>query len=669
MQQRLNLPFDPYNLQNQVFQYRNDSPPRIPNINVPPQLMYIYPLICSMVANEVGANATRNSPRVFQFNQVSFNNFNNSDYETLLTSVIDIIMLYMMDGRAQTPEAIVGQCVSNVVTIHCCMQVARYPDLASLVDHKAMQEVTDRLAEAGVLQNQIMNMKSRMNGGNPNMMPQPAFVNHNYPNQQNNIIQNQRPINAHQANNFPSPFSNQQVTRNVQSDQVYQQATNTSNKYSYLNKQPQVVKLHEQLQSQQQPQQLASQIIPSAVVAEPQQVNNASPTQEKIMAEKEFKREWAPTSDCPFMPAFDPSKQKFTFTRYIIDGKTRQKAIIKVLDENMDREQHSLVTTSVMASTAYVPPNFSTRGEALEKSLLEVKADEEEKVDETIEGDEKKVVVSKNWKALTFLDELIFSTRLSQRIKFEDDACTTYRNYAMLGVPFITGKENKTFIPILSGQNNFFELSDFLKRMLDSPKSDNDRIMFINKLDSYLTKELTRVIRSKFSISISIDSFIDDSALLETWFRKNSGDIYGDAYKDLQKDFIKTFVNAFDINERPIELQLRNNLSDDDGQAHYMPVVLLKNCYSVTCVQINSKELNVAIPTVENTEFPGRSCMIPESHLPILYKFAKNLFEEAEKENVLFAHHLLVTSDDKIYELNKSILGFQECFLINEFIK
>lgn len=671
MNARLNLPYDPFNLQSQVYRFNNESPPTLPNVGVPQNLQYIYPVICSMVANEVSSHATKNNARTFQFNQVSANGFNNNEYATIVSSVVDMLLLYLLEQRVQSVEQIVGQCVGNAVTYHCCIQVANYPDLANLLDHRAMSEINQRLQEANILRNQILNMKNRMNNGS-NIPPNTPFVNNNYqpapnsPFAQNNggfINQPQQQT----INNYPSPFNGRSVNmpQNQQQSQQYvnnQDQPQTESKWSYLNRQQRV---------EQPVNQPVNQQVVQPVANVNQQPTPASPEQEKMMT-KQLNTEWKPSEECLYLPAFNPNKQIFTLTRIVISGKTKLKATINQMDLHMmDRDQHSIVTSAGMASTAYIPPTFKTREEAAEKSLLEVKAPENQTISETIvDGEAEGVNLSKNWKALSFVDELMFNTKLSQRLKYEDDACTAYRNYAFVGLPFITQSANKSLLKRFSGHKTFDDLTTEMNAILTNKIVSNDTLVFVQKLDAYLTKELVKTLRSKLSVSIVIDSFIDDAVTVSTWLLNEVGELHRDAYEKYQREFILTFLSPFSDNESDLEFQLKESfVENEEEDAERLPLVLIKNCYSVTSVQINSSELNVSLPTADNIKFPGRSCMIPQTSLPVLYKFAKNLFEEADKEKEYFAHHLLVTSDDKVYELHKSIIGFQECFLINEYVK
>jgi hypothetical protein len=60
--------------------------------------------------------------------------------------------------------------------------------------------------------------------------------------------------------------------------------------------------------------------------------------------------------------------------------------------------------------------------------------------------------------------------------------------------------------------------------------------------------------------------------------------------------------------------------------------------------------------------------LLRQSANPALYRFVSELFKQAENEmESSFAHHLIVTNDEKIYEVHRALIGYEENFLISIF--
>jgi hypothetical protein len=79
-------------------------------------------------------------------------------------------------------------------------------------------------------------------------------------------------------------------------------------------------------------------------------------------------------------------------------------------------------------------------------------------------------------------------------------------------------------------------------------------------------------------------------------------------------------------------------------------------------MDILSAELDFGFYKQGNYEMPGR---IMESNHSIIYWYAKSLFENEHPYIAKNARHLLVTADNRVYELHRGLIG-NDNFLISQ---
>lgn len=673
--QQVNLPFNPFALQHQPMQFQQDSPPILPNIpGINPKIAYILKNVVAEVLNEIGRKCQANTLRTFHFNQIYNNNFNNNDFFQLIASTMDMIELMLVQNQAQYPEQAMQAVVPQSVLFSCVLNLQNpnfRQQLASNCDQRVIYEAEQLFQQIGIMQNAIMAYKQSIT----NTMQSPAFINHSPVQYQNQGWQNPvaQQVQQNQYNNppqntgrFPSaamPVNNQHLQNNSATQKTYvqrpfqppappAQQQYQSNAFSYQEKAKAVEVSIYQNNQHQQPVQII-------------QVKDNDDGFDEVTR-------WIPSEEFPYPPAVNKNEKlrsRTTMrTKVLDDGTLAEYPFTEMIvqprsKEDMDRDQHSIVTSAQMAVTSFIPAAFSTRAEAVDNALSNTiikKSKESSKLtDEVIEKD--------SWTSEMFIEESIFENKAAQVAESTEDSCVSYRSKHIIAKPFISKRDNSDILKHLS---NAKTISDLCKKMqgLLTGKTNKQIVQFVNELDKYLTVEFVKYLGAKFGIYVKrLDSFMDDCQDIYDFILNESTEAHLSGFKEQEIIFINTYLSAMVGEELKAQLKKECEIIDENGKVAVF-VTFVESFYSITTIDIHSTELGVEFYKATEDEGKGRSSLIRQSSNPALFKFAKDLIAASIEDDFLFAHHLLITNDNVVFEISKGVVGFQENYLINEYV-
>lgn len=658
------LQFNPQQPQTQPVQYTLDRPPFVPQgIPVPQPLSYLLANVCSMVANEATMQMGKNCARMFTFNQLSFNGWQNSDFATVVASVFDLLLLNLSKGVYNVPEVGLQDAVGQAVTIMSCRNLAMFQGLAQMVDQRVSQEAMQVLQNASQMQNEVAMMKARASGGYNQQQgyPQSGFPQQGYPQNQFNQgvppgfagapintnptgnggygrfgpqpVQNntwQAPNNNFSAGGSSSPFNR----HGSSADQQASAPSTNGDRYEYLNKNAEQFK---------QPVQQFQPVVPEPMLV---QVKNVP--QEQPQPRKELK--WTNSHHQYHLPAYNTETEKLEYAELIDGNKTYviAKVVPKGVNE-VDREKH-VITTAMMTHTSHIPQGFSTREAAFEKSVKDITINENPVLNA-------KAMVSSKALIRNFTEELMFDTRVAQKLAASENDCGVYQMNCVKATPFVATKDITEVANKLSEMTNFQNVALTMQSILNSD-IDQEVKDFVFELDLMLTKQVNSVLQNKMSIDLSIDSFVDDVCDLSEYLLNSKGSSFSKAFDSLQESFIDTYLKP--IADEDLIMQMRESLMDpEEGVDVELSSVFYWHSLTITSVQMHSSELKIGIGSKS-------SSIITNSSFPVLRNFCRKLFEAASKEDHGFAHHILVTSDNRKYELHQSAF-MPDTYLISYF--
>lgn len=650
-QQQFNqpLPFNPQQPQTQPIQYTLDRPPYVPQVQVPQNLSYLLPNVCSMIANEACAQMGKNPGRMFTFNQMANNGFQNAEFATAVATAFDILLLMLAKNIYSVPEAGVNEVVSKTMAILTCRNLAMYSQLAAMSDPRALQEGQNLLNEANMMQQEIVMMKQRYaapqqqwqnnnqgqyGGGVPSGfagMPQGNQGHHPgmYP-RFGSPVHNNQPQQQWNSSSGPSPF-----TRGGNPTQTSTPLAENTGRYDYLNKgNNSPAMTQQQIFQQNKPEPMLVQA-PAAPVAVP-----------------EVKKElvWFSSHHQFHQPAYNTETEKLVLYEIVDGNKTYVLAKVVTIGVNeVDRSKHTL-TTPMMAHTSHIPQGSPTRQAAFEKSVEKLTQVESPVLNT-------KAAISGKALIRNFVEELIFDTKVAQKMVSPENDCGVFQMNCVKGTPFVATKDIQDIASKISDMRNFQEIALTMQSILNS-EIDSEVKDFIFELDLMLTKEVNNLLQNKMSIAVTIESFIDDICDISEYLKENKGETFSRAFDAYQEEFINIFLKPID--DPDLVQQMQESLIDpEEGVEVKLSSVFYWHNHTITSIRMHSSELRIGIG--EKT-----SSIITEQSFPVLRSFCKKLFDSVAKEERGYAHHVLVTTDNKKYELHKSLF-MPDTYLISNF--
>ena len=206
----------------------------------------------------------------------------------------------------------------------------------------------------------------------------------------------------------------------------------------------------------------------------------------------------------------------------------------------MNRDQHTIVTTSQMAVTSFIPPTFDTRQQAVDNALTNTISEAKKESSKLTT----KVKTSEGWSAHMFLEKHIFENRLMHSAHVQAEECAAYTSYHILTKPFISKRNNDDVVADLAQSNTINQL---VRKMQEHLRGNVDKhiVGFISELDVYLTDEFKKYLGGKFCIYIKkLDSFMDDCENIYSFILLQSTEAHLSAFKRQEKAFIKSFISS-----------------------------------------------------------------------------------------------------------------------------
>lgn len=618
----------------QLVQYRNDMPPYIPTgLNCPPQFQYIVPVICAMIANECVQRHGQHPGRMFLFNQLSANNWVNNDFAMAVATVIDILSMNLYKQIFRTAEEGLNKTVSETLSMLCSLNFQTFPALQSVTAPDIVYETQRNIQAFFNVSNEVNNFKNRAAGyQQPQQFPQQMMVNPSLGGYQSpqQTPQYSQAIGSNQGSNT-SIFNNQ--PRNMQVNNPSPVQGGETGKYDYLKPVQAIVDQK------------------SYFTKEPLAVKNNTNFEVYSYPIEEVEKPllWGPTSKQYYPITINPFTHTFQLEEFGENSKRCASSYKKPLgDEDMDRKRHT-ITSMQQVQSAFIPDEFGTREESLEDSInnmFHITATDIEQAKETNTYDEIKTHLLPDWGIDNFLESAIFNGRLIQdQVSSNYTDCTAYRVYKMIAKPIICKADHSVFLKSLSSCKTFREVAAILSETLTINSDDRSLINFCYEIEKILTKEINEVISNRMSIPhIDIDSFIDDVNDLPEYLGNTFGAMYKRIFLEFQRDYIPSMLG---VCEEALAETLRENLGNDSDKTI---INFISQDYSFTYLNVNSYELGIK---------PYQFCAssLSEDDNPLMHKVVRGIFRQDKVLELEALHNLIITSDNKIYEVFEGMIG------------
>ena len=786
VQQMNDWPLDRFIVNPQSFRFSPDNYPAVQFPLLVPEIGPLVPIIAATIGNEICQSAQMNNIRVYAFNQLSANNFNNPDFTQVVQLATDIIsvMLKKRTGNypaSPMPEDIPREC-RNALIIKCALNVANSQMLASSLSpeqinqtNQIIQGFQNQAPEIEQLRQQLM----QYHGGRLPMFtgvrPQSQYSQPN--NQQLQFQQPQQNTPYFQQNNLPNHSraagfnNNQQDTGRRQYDSPPFVPVQFVNGVPVAaNQQPQ--QFSQQFPNQQQPQQnnqsfqhpqtnayktassvgqrFAPVAPPTAIQSEwnstPSTLPQGCPPPLNISAQAsvfkmpeiqtqntfEFPEDivvpfnnpkldyveegqsvtevsknngeelrWSPSELQPFRIHWDFLKHKIILKKVSYKGRyfiIQQRTNLS--EAEMDEARHAIgpktlankVLVANLQADRLIPsdgleegrtvragpkieelkstPIVDNTGVILNSSGVPVKPNVPELNISTtplgICGLGKAPVEdldSNNvpkWTDVGFLSDAIHNARI-QHASLPNNRTRVSRERYLVPKVFVTKKAVESLFDSMTSEKSFKHLSGNMRAVLDGTiKTSRHHRDFIGELDNYLTGLVNDYLRDVLQVAF-IDSFCEDiDTIVGGYLKDRYGIVVHNAMISYEKSFFQRYLTRITDEATLDSLNENLNSSQDVNEqtSNKVFVLWLEGNYTISSASIHSSEL--AIPnTPSNT---GIIYSIGDNQ-PELKTFCELLFSDNDVINYEWVQHLLLTSDGKIFMIEKATESNKECTL------
>jgi hypothetical protein len=681
------LPADPYNAERQPLQGISiGNPPFVPQFNAPGFMGDLIPVIAGAIATDIQENALRTPARMFTYNLVSRNAFQNEIFAGLVIGVTDWVCLALADRKFQNPEQAAQALVPKMVEMFVAIQILQYQELQKDCPPQAQQTVENLGRIWTELQNEIPQFKASnvyaqmMQGGFGGGNVGGGWVQQQQGNRWGGGGQAGGQWGGGGGQNQGGRWGsgNQgggwQGNRQAPRQFTGMNAGNTGlftgggggtaegsssdrfNTDRFASRGDAAQQQHKpDPNSSWVPKNAPSEKVDKMTVAAtaPVQQVETKPVQNEPEHIDTTKLKWRPSLSQPYALAYNPRTQ-LMYLQQQADGTVLQ--LVKERTEiPMDREKHRLPTTFGSA-----PKNVDTSKSA--ESLQRVKAGVKELTAVVGDGEAGEEppkrplvqVIEDAWVLETSetLAWLQGTLKCMATVK-DSQVPDVFRVRAQVAEPFVAAVDERGAIQSFAEAKSYSEL----REMMLSVEGAMSAALY-QAVNLRMTDVINRVLGQSLSIpDIRITSFVDDAEDVGPAIEQYYGDAFSNAFLGNQVKNIRAAFAEFVTEEEEV-LLTENLLMDREYSKDKGPkITYLVANFTLTYLNVSAIELELELDPADKI-----ASMIT-SDLPELYELARSIFEATEGEN--FHRHLIRTADDHLLEVTQGLIG-QDVYLIRK---
>jgi len=146
----------------QLSQYASNNPPCVPRVPVMPDAEPVLVFAAAAVANEASRVATQSMARMFCYNCLAENGWNNPQFAEVVKLACDAAVIRVRSNQATTVGSIIVESAIEVLTLYASMLVISYTDLARALPQEAVNSAannhrvyTDLVEDSAMMYNQL----------------------------------------------------------------------------------------------------------------------------------------------------------------------------------------------------------------------------------------------------------------------------------------------------------------------------------------------------------------------------------------------------------------------------------------------------------------------------------------------------------------------------------
>lgn len=617
------------------------------NLQVHPSLAQFLPLIGTCAIEAVQQKAGDNQLRMFLFNQMARQGYQNNDFMTLCKSIATFAELSLAKNVFRDQQSAIYDASPKVVEMFAAENLRTFPQLQQMIDPMLLQRCQATLAATAMFANEIAQYQRQvqsphqpnqgMYGGyNQGMQPQTTAAPPWY--QQN---QNTGPV---QANSFYGAVGNQPTQNTISpfnngnNNTAPWNATPAWNNPSNQGSQP--VDRFSVAPVNNAPIQKMPEIVQAAQNQSVQQtVGIQAPEGIYVKAtETKFK----PSRKYPYDIAYDDCKYDLY---YLIEADGSMKPTLKPVSEKeqMDRNKHFKGVYEIGHEQRVADFMQDMETKDFKADLASQKSVTEEGIIMNSEVDIHKTAISAE-EIWTEVDAKLHQ-RKTNKLRPSAEMVLGFNPDV-----FVSDHNPRMLADKLAKCESFIEACNVLKdakaaiTVGHKAKADSHIYGYLN---DRLTENVNHFVTKKLGLKITIDSFVDDSVSLIDFIEQQNGEIFVNALRNAQTKLITSAVYYFDgqTHEDMLEIYVADSLKDAESVPFvtffsmvgtYSAVNLF---YSDLSIGANVKDLGIAVF---------------RDHSPLLYSLADKLYRISDEIDETFDRHYVRTLDRKVLEIYRS---------------
>ena len=631
-----------------------NAPPMVPNINAPQQISYLVPHIAATIANSAARTATNHPGRVYAYNMLSMNGFNNNDFAQVVATAADLLFLGLNKNMYRGPEDGIVDACDRALSIFISFSILSNQEVMQRLQPDIVNDARTNASVFQQLQQEINAMKS---GGFQQPM-QNQYNNPQYP-QQNFGGGSQYNPQQNCNNAYQQPQNQPSIQRsysNTPTGSIFTANQNTMGQPSNDQR--------SNMRSFGAPH-VHQRQVQEPVVNTPVAI---TPTDDTLI--------WSP-SDKQFYPiTISPKTQKHGVKVIQENGQAIKISYpIQLKDNEMDRALHTIEHFGKEYTTV-LPMAYNTRTEAIREGTRnftrvtgsDILAAREDSVNTNTEKDaeltvklqEINSIVSSKWIQDTTISGLMTTSKVNQIKSNGGEPGTVFTMYGIIGEPvvLVPNLDYGMIFTVLSKTSRHIDVVGLIDGLLTKLGKNTSDIYLATRINDYMTDVINRVIENNLSIpELHISSYKDDIADLAGHLEKHYSLLHREAFENMEAKLLKKVFSNY---EGGGDLSLRDNLIDEED-SDVVDVEFLVSNYSFTHLAFHSTELNIS---------PYEKCAsLVDASTAILYHICTAMLKQEKESNTVIYRRFIITADDVAYEISDGWLSKNAITVSNVKIK
>jgi hypothetical protein len=593
-----------------LIMYEEYNFPLSVQVTSPPGCQHLVHKTAAALANEASMRANNSRARMYCYNSLVMNNWNNPQFQEVLTQTLLFMALEVEKRNHTSTDMAMKDCVQKYLTLYTSMLVLTVDAVHDASDSRVVDASAQNAAFFNNLKLELQDLQNRM-----------------YQQQLSQPMQNQQ---------------NQQIFYNQQGQPVDQfgRPLQMPMQHSYPQQMPMQQPMHSYPQQmpqqfpQQMPMQQPMQQGPvggfmhqgnSGMMQNPAAANIAGNVERYgnvSVQQKSYAVDEKPQTQ---KPASKPEPQGL-------------KDVVYVNGDEMDRSKHTItfMGKAYPMDSVVRNNNFNQQVEVLKQASAIDEADI--------------TVVDGNNMILEISEDSVI---LAGKSKCITAGGKVFRCFGIATNAILSKDDMTEYKKMLAKASNFEQLALTMKSLSAAFKqasdewgvegSQDDKISVMVTVDRRITNLINKFLANNLQLKdVTIDSFTEDYEALVSYVHENCGQMGNLGLSNFGHDVINMF---FRTEGDEIDNEVRNLLDISE----LIGCISLSENYTLTYLPMTDRELGY--------KFDGQLCSVNHGKTPILAKIIDSLVLHKKQGQHTSIHDLIITQDGVVYRVYENIIG------------